>query len=159
MQRRQGRDDVDYTVELVELAPQPCAVVRGHVALEAIPGFLGQAYGDVMGVLAGEQVSPAGPPFARYHVTGDGLDVEAGFPVTGPVSPTGRVTAGEQAGGLVATVMHRGDYGKVEQAYRAAEDWLAVNGYVPAGEPWESYLDGPEVAEPRTVVSLPCRKG
>jgi hypothetical protein len=25
------------------------------------------------------------------------------------------------------------------------------------GAPWESYLDGPEVAEPRTEVVVPCR--
>ena len=26
-----------------------------------------------------------------------------------------------------------------------------------AGAPWESYIDGPEVAEPRTLVYLPCK--
>ena len=32
-----------------------------------------------------------------------------------------------------------------------------VDGYVAAEPPWECYLDGPEVAEPRTAAYLPCR--
>ena len=29
--------------------------------------------------------------------------------------------------------------------------------YQMLGDPWEVYLDGPEVAEPRTIVRVPCR--
>jgi effector-binding domain-containing protein len=62
------------------------------------------------------------------------------------------------AGGPTATVLHRGAYDAVAAAYDAATNWLADNGYFPAGEPWETYLDEPEVAEPRTNVHLPCRR-
>ena len=35
-------------VELVELEPQPVAVVRGHVTVDGIPSFLGEAYDEVI---------------------------------------------------------------------------------------------------------------
>jgi hypothetical protein len=38
-------------VELVELESQPVAVVRAHFSVDGIPGFLGEAYGEVMRVL------------------------------------------------------------------------------------------------------------
>jgi hypothetical protein len=30
------------------------------------------------------------------------------------------------------------------------------SGHRPTGAPWETYLDGPEVPEPRTTVAWPC---
>ena len=39
----------------------------------------------------------------------------------------------------------------------AAEAWLVANGWEATAPPWEAYLDGPEVASPRTNVYLPCR--
>jgi effector-binding domain-containing protein len=52
--------------------------------------------------------------------------------------------------------MHVGDYAGLGAAYEAATAWLTDNGYVVTGEPWECYLDGPEVPEPRTEVFIPC---
>ena len=59
-------------------------------------------------------------------------------------------------GGDVASVIYRGPYSGVGTAYEAVQEWLRQNGYKVSGEPWESYLDGPEVAEPRTIVQFPC---
>lgn len=135
-------------------------IVRGHIEPAEIPAFLGAAFGEAMRVLADQHLTPAGPPFARWRTTGGTFDVEAGFPSTGPVVPEGRVTADTLPGGPVATVMHIGDYGAVRAAYDVVAEWIGANGYangyVSAGEPWESYLDGPEVAEPRTLVRFPC---
>lgn len=147
-----------YQVELVELEPQEVAVVRGHVTVDGIPGFLGGAYAEVMAALGGQRLTPSGPPFARYEQTADGFEVEAGFPVAGTVTPSGRVVAGRLPGGSAASVLHRGSYGGLAAAYRAAGDWLTTNGYVAAGAAWESYLDGPDVPEPRTLVRFPCRR-
>ena len=35
---------------------------------------------------------------------------------------------------------------------------LTDEGYELSGAPWESYLDDPTVAEPRTEVFMPCRR-
>jgi len=44
--------------------------------------------------------------------------------------------------------VHRGDYSGLAAAYEVTTRWLAAHGYVPSGPLWESYLDGPEIAEP-----------
>ncbi|HET7310710.1 MAG TPA: GyrI-like domain-containing protein [Mycobacteriales bacterium] len=145
-----------YEVELVELQAQPVAVVRGHVTQGEIPAFLGGTFGEVLEALADQGLAAVGPPFGRYVPAADGFDVEAGFPTNRPVRPFGRVEACELPGGRAARVLHRGDYGGVAAAYNAAVEWVAAHGYVAAEPPWECYLDGPEVPEPRTVVYLPC---
>lgn len=148
---------ITYDVELVELQVEPVAVVRGHVSRQGIPAFLGGAFSEVLEVLEAQGLTPTGPPFGLFVPTGDGFDVEAGFPAARAVRPAGRVEACELPGGPAARVVHRGDYGGVAAAYEAAAAWVTSHGYVAAGPPWESYLDGPDVAEPRTVVCLPCR--
>jgi effector-binding domain-containing protein len=142
-----------------ELRPQPVAMVRGHIETAGIPAFLGDAFGEAMRVMADQHLTPAGPPFARWRPTGDSFDVEAGFPVSAPVTPQGRVDADTLPGGPVATVMHIGDYGGVSAAYEFLTEWLDVHGYVSAGEPWECYLDGPQVPDPKTLVRFPCHRG
>lgn len=145
-----------HEITIVELEPQGALVVRGHVHPSGIPGFLGSAFGEVMSALADRP--PAGPPFARYDVADGDFEIEAGFPVAVAAVGAGRVEAIQLPGGHVATLLHRGSYESIAAEYEAIQEWFAANGYVPAGPPWESYLDGPEVAEPRTVVNWPCRK-
>jgi effector-binding domain-containing protein len=146
------------TVEVTEATAQPAAVVRGHARPLELPAFLGGAFDAVIRALGEQHLHPAGPPFARYRPTGDGFDVEAGFPTDGSPRPAGTVVPAELPGGWIATAVHRGSYESLGATYDALGRWLAEHGYEPAGAPWESYLDEPGVAEPRTVVSFPCRR-
>jgi len=148
---------MEYHVDRIQLDRQDCAVVRGTVAPDQIASFLGGAFGEVMGVLTAQGVHPDGPPFACYVAVEGGFEIEAGFPVSEPVQPAGRVLAGELPSGWVLLVMHRGPYDQVAAAYAAAEQWLVDNDWEAAGPGWEAYLDGPEVPEPRTIVHLPVR--
>ena len=142
-------------VEAVELETCRTAVVSGHASVGEIPAFVGGAFAEVMGTLSAQGLAPSGPPFSRYRPTEEGFDVEAGFPTTDTVSPAGRVNAGNLPGGTVARVVHKGSYSDVPSAYEAAAQWASAHGFVPAGPPWESYLDSPEVKEPRTVICMP----
>jgi effector-binding domain-containing protein len=145
------------TIEITERSAQPAAVVRGHVSPTGIAAFVGEAFGEVATLLEKEHGDVAGPPFARYHRTSDGFDVEAGFPAARGFSPVGRVEQDQLPGGPTATVLYTGPYDGIGPAYGALLQWLAAHGNEPVGDPWESYLDGPEVAEPRTLISVPCR--
>lgn len=145
-----------YDVTLAELPEQQIAVVRAHVPFDGVAAFLGGAFGEVAQALGRAGDEPAGMPLARYRVTADGFDAEAGFPVRRPVTPTGRVESSTLPGGSAARVMHRGAYADVGAAYEAALRWIDANRMQTAGDPWECYLDGPDVAEPRTEVFLPC---
>lgn len=109
-----------------------------------------------MRVLAEQGQSPAGPPFGCYLREEGGFKVEAGFPTSGSVRPTGRVQADSLPGGLTARLLYRGDYAGIGAAYEAVEAWLADRGCLPSEPPWESYLDEPGVAQPRTVLQMPC---
>src|SRR5512133_1835059 len=130
-------------VELVELEPQPVAVVKGNVSVDGIPSFLGEAYDEVMRVLNAQGQYPAGPPFGRYERTESGFFIVAGFPTPAPITASGRVEADTLPGGLAASLLYRGDYAGIAAAYEAAQEWLSDHGYRAAGQPWESYLDGP----------------
>lgn len=144
-------------IQAVVLEPQPTAVVRGQVGVEGLPEFLGAAFGETMQALTEQRLVPAGPPFARYRMSGSAFDVEAGFPSSGPVTAAGRVEPGELPGGSAAEVTYRGDYSGVGAAYEAAARWIAEQRGAPSGDAWEAYLDEPGVAEPRTVVHMPYR--
>ena len=152
----ENADGMGYDMELVDLQEQRTAVVRGHVPYAGIAEFLGAAFGEVAEALESQAVGTAGPPFAQYAVRSDGFEIEAGFPTSAPIEPTGRVRAGVLPGGRVARTLHQGPYSEVAAAYDALGAWLADDGYRPAGAPWESYLDGPDVAQPRTMVYFPC---
>jgi effector-binding domain-containing protein len=145
-----------YDMELVDLQEQQTAVVRGHVAFDGIADFLSGAFGEVTQALQSQSVSTAGPPFAQYAVRSDGFDIEAGFPTATSVAPTGRVTPGVLPAGRTARTLHHGAYSDVVAAYDALGAWLPEDGYRPSGAPWESYLDAPDVPQPRTMVYMPC---
>jgi effector-binding domain-containing protein len=146
-----------YEMQFVDLQAQRTAVVRGHVRAGELPDFLGPAFGEVINVLDKQGLHPTGAPFGRYRPTDDGgFDVTVGFPCSGVVETTGRVEPDGLPGGRVARTLHVGAYGDVGAAYEALTSWLTDEGCVTAGEAWESYLDGPEVPEPRTEVFIPC---
>jgi effector-binding domain-containing protein len=144
------------TVELVDLEPQETAVVTGLVPAVDLPAFLRAAFGDVARALGEQHLGPVGPPFGRYIPGPDGFDVEAGFPAAARVTPSGRVVPLALPGGTVARFLYRGDYAGIGHAYRALEEWLEARDLVAAGRPWECYLDGPEVPQPRTEIYMPC---
>jgi effector-binding domain-containing protein len=148
-----------YDIETVELPERPAAVVRGQVAHDGIPGFLAQAFGEVVTTVGPRGLGPAGPAFARYRPTEDGgWDIEAGFTLLGALDgASGRVEPTTLPAGEAARTVHVGDYGGLGAAYEAVGAWLAEHGLVAAGDPWECYLDGPEVEHPRTEVYFPCR--
>jgi effector-binding domain-containing protein len=145
-------------IELTEQPAQPIALVRGHVETTEYDEFLEDAFREVTALLRAQLLSPAGPPWARYQASRGGLDVEAGYPVDRDVRAAGRVAVATLPAGLWATAVHEGDHDTVGFTYEAIREWLAGNDYEPAGDPWESYVEVPPEQEPRTVVTMPCRK-
>jgi effector-binding domain-containing protein len=148
---------MEYHLERLHV--QTVAVIRAHLAFDGIPAFLAGTFAEVREVLAAQDLEAAGPPFARYAVSGRGFDVEAGLPSSAPVTPTGRVEAAELPGGPAIVILHHGSYDDVASGYRAGTKWLAANRWAATGAPWEVYVDGPEVPEPRTLLYMPCRPG
>jgi effector-binding domain-containing protein len=146
---------MEYHVE--RLRVQTVAVIRAHLAFDGIPAFIASALVEVREVLEAQGLEAAGPPFARYAISGRGFDVEAGLPSSARVRRTGQVEAAELPGGPAIVILHHGSYDDVASGYRAAQKWIAANRWTATGAAWEVYLDGPEVPEPRTLVYMPCQ--
>ena len=95
-------------------------------------------------------IAIGGYPITRYLETSVGLvTLETGMRVT---AYTGEWTAGEGEsgvlaenllGGPAAVTIHSGPYEQLQAAYAALEEWIAANGFQPAGAPWEAYLNDP----------------
>jgi len=156
------------SISIQEQTARAAAVVRGRVPAEEIGRLVGEAYGEVGHALGGQGLAPAGPPFVRYTMGGDdGMDASgsaveftlaAGFPSSGPVTAVGRVEPMELPAGPAVVVVHVGQWQEMGEAYSAAQAWMAEHGVVNAGDPWETYFDGPEAAVHRTVLTFPCRE-
>ncbi len=144
-----------YDIEVVDRAHEHTAVVCGQVPQGEVGAFIGQAFGEVLAVIGGE-TGVSGPPFCRIDMAGEQFALEVGFPVPTEITESGRVVNSSLPGGQAATTTNVGPYESVAPAYFAIEQWLAEHGYVGTGAPWETYLDGPEVAQPRTIVTWPC---
>jgi effector-binding domain-containing protein len=94
-------------------------------------------------------------------VAPDSVDVEAVFPVGGPVAPAGRVHAVGLEGGPAVQALHAGPYDQLHGAYAALERWLQEHGAKPAGPVREICLTGPGVppAQHETLIVQPIAKG
>lgn len=145
-----------YQIETRTIADEvPTAVFCGTVDIPGMQAFLGHAFGTTAAYLGRNGVGPAGPPYARYEVLGEGrFEVEAGFPATTPVAGEGDVEPSSLPAGTAAVCVHVGSYDDVAAAYEAVVAWVAERGEV-AGAPWEVYLSEPDVDPPTTEVWLP----
>jgi effector-binding domain-containing protein len=147
---------MEHQVQVEHVAAVPVLVLARDIEMTQIGPFLGEAFGSVAAALGAAGVAPLGGPIARYDMHGTTMTVEAGFPVPPGTGDLGNAVATALPAGEVAVTMHQGPFDQIPQAYRAVSTWMAENGYVPVERPWEQYLDGPDVAMPRTIVRWPC---
>lgn len=149
---------MEYVINETLLEPQHAAVQTARVPQAQIGAFLGEAFDAAMTALAEQDIQVTGAPFARYDIEGSEFVVDAGFPCAREINHTGEVHDITLADGPAVTTMHIGPYEGVSAAYDALQEWMSAHGRAPTDTPWECYLDGPEVAEPRTIVVWPCAK-
>ena len=149
---------MEYDIEVTTLSDQLAAIVHGEVTANEIGPFIGQGLEKVSAALSQVGALPVGPPFARYDMLGDRFAIDVGFPCGAPSVDGGDVLMTQLPAGLAARTMHIGSYRAVAGAYGALEKWISEHGYQPAGMPWETYLDGPEVMNPRTVITWPIER-
>lgn len=132
-------------VRLTEREEQPTAVVRGTIPTGELPEFFARAFRETMAAIQAQGLHPTGPPFGLYRgMPTDTVDVEAGFPVSGPITPTGEVRHGSLPGGRVVTATHLGPYDTLSQTYDEVYRWAANQSLALGAVMWESYLSDPE---------------
>ena len=145
----------DYQIVLKKVEPMKIASVRGTVP----------TYGDIM--MLGEKLLPlyknhaakiAGPFLAIYHdmeYREKDVDIEVAIPVNGDLEIEEPITVRELPGeDTVASMIHRGPYENIGEAYQALMTWCEANGYELAGPDRELYLASPpEVKDPADYVT------
>jgi effector-binding domain-containing protein len=157
-----AQEVVVVDVVLVDETERPTAGLREEVPMAGLTDFFGRAFTQVARVLQAQGQGPAGPAFALYRGRpGPTVDVEAGFPVAGPLDLHEPVVAGRLPAGRCVEAVHEGSYDALEQTYVALEHWMDERGLEPSDEMWEEYLSGPD-SDPdpstwRTRVVWPVR--
>jgi len=129
---------------LIHQPPQPTLSVRERTSIDALPAFLGRAYGEILAYLTELDEEPYGMPYAAYHsrdVTD--LDVEAGMPVSRALPGRGEVKAGQISGGQAASCIYTGPYDGLAEGYESLAAWVEEQGLVASGIAYEVYLDDP----------------
>ncbi|GLZ06238.1 transcription activator effector-binding protein [Actinomadura sp. NBRC 104412] len=126
-------------VQVEERRPQRVISVRKTIPIADLTKEQGDSLHRLWRLLRDRGVTPAGPPFVRYHTFGDThTDVETGVPVDAEITGEGPVTAGELPGGRAVVTEHLGGHDRLGEAYQRIEEWLAANGEA-GGPAWEVY--------------------
>jgi effector-binding domain-containing protein len=144
----------DDAPRIVTVAEQPAAVVRGDgIPMADLPGFFDRAFGALGSTVAGQPGLVTGPPFARYdRPPTESADLEAGFPVSRPVEPSGAVAPSTLPGGRAVRLVHRGGYEELGTSWERLVTWAEEQGLTRAPVMWEVYLTEPTPdADPSTM--------
>ena len=132
-------------ITMTEHREQTTAVVRERVPVNDLPQFFGRALTQAMAAAQAQGHHPTGPPFSLYHgMPTDAVDVEAGFPVDGPIADVDGVTASSLPAGRVVEATHVGPYDTLPQTYEAVVAFMKEQGLTPSSDMWEVYLSDPE---------------
>lgn len=136
----------DISPTIVELEPQDAIAVHGEVIIADMPTFFQAAFMSSFQAAADTGVEIVGPPFGFYpEMPTDTVVIEAGFPVSAPVTTSGEVHPLVLPGGRAIEVIHVGPFETMEKTYAALQTWMEANGIRPAAGMWEVYLTDPQV--------------
>ena len=136
------------TPEVLDRDAVHLAVIRERVALPDLPALFDRAYPAIFGALAAAGIHPAAAPMGVTHGTpADELDLSVAVPIAEPLpeaASAGGVAAETLPAGRAATLLVRGDYALLGDAYGHLFGWIAEQGLTPRGIAFEQYLTEPE---------------
>jgi effector-binding domain-containing protein len=140
------------TPEIVQTAMQPTAIIRFTIPRSEIQYVMGPGHAELMDTIAAQGIAPTGPWFTHHlRMDPETFDFELGVPISAPLAPAGRVTAGELPAATVARTVYHGGYEGLGDAWGEFGAWIAAEGHTQAPNLWERYIAGPETSpEPAT---------
>ena len=150
------------TPQIIQTQAQAAAVIHLTVARSDMMKVFGPAVGELMSVLATQNVEPVGAVFAHHlKMSPDNFDFELGVRVTSPVKASGRVKPGELPAAKVARSIYHGPYDGLPSAWGEFDKWMRANGHEQADNLWELYSVGPQStpdpANWRTELNRPLK--
>ena len=148
-------------MEIRNLSEQKTVCINTTTSLAELPKVLGEGYGEIMGLLGKQGLTPAGPPYVLYRNEDiENLDIELGIPAAGDIRPEGRVVSGTLPGGKAAVAIHTGPYDTIGATYEKLTGYIKEQGLETEGICWESYVDDPGIVPPeelKTEVFFPLK--
>jgi hypothetical protein len=145
------------SVSLQRVRPRKLAAVRRAVA----PGGVGAAWKPALDQVwsflrrqPGLRTDGHNVFLYRHSLRPDApVECDFGVEVTRDFERAGEVYPTETPAGEAAVAVHRGPFGRLNEAYRAIDEWMTANGREGAGYTWEIYGDPtPDPAEAETTV-------
>ena len=131
--------------QIVKTDTQRAAIIRFTIPRAEIQNVMGPGMAELNAAVAAQGIAPAGPMFSHHFRMDPAIfDFEIGVPLTSPISPVGRVEAGELAAATVARTVYHGGYEGLGPAWGEFNSWVKAEGHTPAPDLWESYVSGPE---------------
>jgi effector-binding domain-containing protein len=138
-------------IQLKDVKKQTTLVIKKTVKREDIGKELGEIYPKIFKFLGEKKITPNSAPMAKYKMTADGFEMEAGVVVPDGTKGEGDIVAGELPEGKVVTTTHLGAYDKLPNTYQAIGEWLKTKGLISAGIGWEIYISDPGTTKPEEV--------
>ncbi len=124
---------------------QPAAVIHINVPSDQIQEVMGPAIQEVIAAVSSQGIGPMGSVFAHHFGMTPGVfNFEVGVPVSDPVTPVGRVKAGEMPGATIMRCTYTGPYEGLGEAWEQFQDQLKAEGRTIGPNLWEVYARGPE---------------
>ena len=136
------------TIKVIEVEPQPVAVVRDRANLSDLGQKITQHSATVWAFIRNAgSVKSDGSNVVLYHdepskgflLRDEGIPVEIGAQVLAPFTSTSDVVCSTTPGGMVATATHVGPHYRLHETHNAIRDWCRENNRTMAGPNWEVY--------------------
>jgi len=143
-----GGNLVIESPKIVETAAQQIAFIPLSVPRNEIQVVMGPGIREVIAAVTAQGIAIVGPWFT-WHVRrpSDSFDFKICLPVATPVSPVGRVQAGELPAATVARTVYSGGYEGLGAAWGELGAWIADSALTPREDLWECYTLGPETSD------------
>ena len=148
-------------MEIIKKEKVQTLTVRTFTSMEKISEAMGAAFGETAGLIAQSDTDFAGPPFAAYYnMDMENLDIEMGFPVTKPLTPSGRARMSALPEAETATDLYIGPYDGIGDAYARLNEFVQQQGREADTYCWEEYLNDPAEVAPeqlKTRIYIPLK--
>lgn len=132
----------------------PVLYVRTRCPVQALGQVAGECWGQIGAYLAELGAAPtSGPYMAYYNADMNDLDVEMGFPVTGPLPDRGNLQFRALPECRVATCLHVGSYSQIGATYSALQAWMSEQGLNCSSQMYEWYLNDPDQVAPEELLT------
>lgn len=149
-------------VSIFHREPRPTAVTRATCRMSELGQRLGELLPAVHGVVTGQSIATAAPPFMRYLVMimeEETLELETGFALAAPFADAAPVYSRSLPGGDIAILRHVGPYHDPGSSHDRLDEWLADQVRPPGGHRREVYWtdpgEEPDPAKWRTEIIQP----